>query len=1588
MALSIETSKKVLLDVDIIQPSTTNNLSLEHHTTKYDDKQLSQFYPEDQSGIVLGSILVRLKEGLESATSETILQCLSQASTEPLTFSPVVSAHKLYTVDHGTKNKERKHQFGLDRWVELCIDPEVNILFEVEKYQHHPLIEIAQPKYELEAYRVPNYPYYHSNGSWGQDYQDLYGLHRINVSSAWDHTIGDSDIIVAVVDSGVDYTHPDMADNMWINTDELPDNGIDDDGDGFIDNLHGADFAGDDGDPMDFYGHGTHCAGTIAAVGNNSLGVVGVTWQTQIMAVKFLLDSGGGDVLDAADAIIWAVDQGAHVISNSWGYILRTPSDPILENAIHYAYDAGCVLVFAAGNINDDVQFYCPQNMEETITVAATDYNDIKAPFSCWGEKVDVCAPGVNILSLRAEGIDPYGDGSHIVGDHYLYMNGTSMATPHVAGLAALMLAKNLSLTPDMIKIIMKNTADPVSSPVILGGGRINASEAVRREPALAVVHSPEEWANCTGMIDFQGTAWGQLFTSYILEYGRGRSPESWTELLTSSTEIIDGIVGSLDTSGLDDGIYTIRLQVHCSDGISQDTAWFVVNYEQSTLVVDDNGSADYHFIQQAIYDAGWHDTVLVQEGVYVENLFIDRSIKLLGEHAETTILQATIAAGCMYLMADDITVSGLTVLQNQSKYTGIGVYSDHNVVTGNIIRGTSDGIELESSSHNVVSENLITHNSIGITISGSCVNTTIVNNTISENSKFSSMGIFLVAFFGSSSCYDTVIQGNVIAHNGDVGIVLAAALQGSCEATSIVDNVIHTNVNTGIWMLIAVDGHCDSTFIVNNTIANSYQGIDCDVKASGSTNTNMLLTQNLVSNNDIGIDTETSFPPVSSEAVLTENAVVGNHHLGICLEGGTDNSNTLYHNTFLYNTHNAYDNASSIWDDGYPSGGNYWSDYQGEDSNGDGIGDVPYIVPNGTHQDRYPLMLPWDYGMDSPPVVYIDDDFTQATPRWQYDHFAVVQDGITTVRKNGIVFVYNGTYPEHISISKPLSLLGQRNTSVSFDRVDADAPALQIQDTQLVSCAHLLCDQHASGIMVNASRFVTLTHNHLYDNVPVNCSLLNSSAGIVLAHATSVVLAQNDIQGNTWGIRVIASSNITMKDNIIYNNTNPSLQVATFPTNFGGILLEPTTKGSLIFENTLCSNEYGIAVNSNSTHNRIYHNTFLNNVYSGSDVNEENVWDDGYPSGGNYWDDYAGCDAEEDGIGDSPYLLAGAASFDSCPLMSPWTGVSPVPYGVIFVDDDYTEGTAGWKYNHFNNLQEGIDEVEEHENVSVQPGQYRGPIFIEKPLLLQGKDKDTTIIYGMGPLDISMIGLKINHTYEVSIAGFTLRDYYYNIYLDTCSRIMVTDALITNTIVVPEETDPGVGVVVQESEEIIFRNNRISNKAWGLQLLDNTTLCDIIGNAFTNNTGFQGGNGGGLSLEWTTTENLLYHNNFMNNSINAFDEGSNLWHSGYPKGGNYWDDYEGSDEFSGPGQNISGSDGLGDTPYEIPDQGNIDPYPLMTPWVHLLGDINEDRFVNVVDLLLLLQAWGPNPGHPADLNEDDVVNTEDLLILLGNWSE
>jgi subtilisin family serine protease len=361
----------------------------------------------------------------------------------------------------------------IDGLHEVRLSPDVTVAEALTAYRASPFVLYAQPDYRLRltAAVTPNDVSFAT--MWGLDNTGQNGGTLdadVDAPEAWTVTTGSGRTVVAVIDTGIDYTHPDLAANIWTNPGEVPANGRDDDGNGYVDDVHGYDFVNNDSDPIDDNGHGTHVAGTIGAVGNNGVGVTGINWNVRLMALKFIDAGGSGFTSDAVRALDYAVANGAHISNNSWG---GGGYNSTLYSAIQNARAAGHIFVAAAGNDganNDQVPtFPAGYDLDNVVAVAATNRNDQLTTFSNYGAAtVDLAAPGGSILST-------------LPGNTYNRLSGTSMAAPHVAGVLALVRDLHPEWTYRQVIDRVLGTVDPL--PALQGktvtGGRLNAARAV-----------------------------------------------------------------------------------------------------------------------------------------------------------------------------------------------------------------------------------------------------------------------------------------------------------------------------------------------------------------------------------------------------------------------------------------------------------------------------------------------------------------------------------------------------------------------------------------------------------------------------------------------------------------------------------------------------------------------------------------------------------------------------------------------------------------------------------------------------------------------------------------------------------------------------------------------------------------------------------------------------------------------------------------------------------------------------------------------------------------------------------------------------
>jgi len=360
-------------------------------------------------------------------------------------------------------------------WQRVKIPANLSTNQTISLYKTNAEVETAQPNFYYHLLVAPN----------DTRFSDLYGMEKISALEAWNLTTGSANTVVAIIDTGVNYNHEDLGANMWTNPGEINANGIDDDSNGFVDDHYGYDFFYNDSDPFDENGHGTHTAGTVGAVGNNALGVVGVNWNVRLMAIKIYSPNGNDStsamLVNAYNYVRMMKNRGVNirVTNNSYGGCNEACNyDQATKDALDALGNAGILNVFAAGNDNTNLEttpFYpASYSSPSILSVAASTSTDTRAGFSNYGGlSVDLAAPGQGILST-------YNNSN----SSYASLSGTSMASPHAAGAAALLYSYNPNLSVASLKATLMNTVDPLAqwNGVVKTGGRLNVFRALQNQ--------------------------------------------------------------------------------------------------------------------------------------------------------------------------------------------------------------------------------------------------------------------------------------------------------------------------------------------------------------------------------------------------------------------------------------------------------------------------------------------------------------------------------------------------------------------------------------------------------------------------------------------------------------------------------------------------------------------------------------------------------------------------------------------------------------------------------------------------------------------------------------------------------------------------------------------------------------------------------------------------------------------------------------------------------------------------------------------------------------------------------------------------
>ncbi len=468
----------------------------------------------------------------------------------------------------------------IDRFVLLRFDDaDIDMAAALASLSNSPEIEYAQFNHVFRCDGATLLQHAPADAPNDSLYSRQWALQTLRAPEAWQITSGAPEVLIAVIDTGVELDHPDLQASLWINAGEdLNGNGraehtdfnnVDDDGNGFIDDIIGWDFtdapgfpdAGDhlerDNDPSDDNGHGTAVTGIIAARANNRLGIAGLAPHCRVMALRAGTSQGLLEEDDVASAIVYAVMNGAAVINMSFGDVVVSP---MLRDIIQFAHRRGVVLVASAGNSATDAPHY-PSAYAETIAVGASTPDDRLASFSNFGTTLDVVAPGTEIwtTTLR-KSFAPFG--------------GTSASAPFVSALAGLLLSRSPEWNNEMIRAALQNSAVDLDEPGwdrSFGAGRIDAAAALALEQlSRCEIHAPEMDAGFDGSTSLvvRGTVLGAFLKEYELSFGAGDNPAEWQVIASGMTrQVLDDSLGLWQVQALSDGIYTLRLAAHQQNG-------------------------------------------------------------------------------------------------------------------------------------------------------------------------------------------------------------------------------------------------------------------------------------------------------------------------------------------------------------------------------------------------------------------------------------------------------------------------------------------------------------------------------------------------------------------------------------------------------------------------------------------------------------------------------------------------------------------------------------------------------------------------------------------------------------------------------------------------------------------------------------------------------------------------------------------------------------------------------------------------------------------------------------------------------------
>jgi parallel beta-helix repeat protein len=1055
-----------------------------------------------------------------------------------------------------------------------------------------------------------------------------------------------------------------------------------------------------------------------------------------------------------------------------------------------------------------------------------------------------------------------------------------------------------------------------------------------------------------------------------------------------------------------------------------------------SIIYVDDepgsgpgNPPEDYTSIQEGINAAMNGDIVFVYNGIYYENVMVHKTLTLIGENQEDTIINGGGNENVVTIYEPYVNISGFTINNSGSipgdcglsitifsdycnisdsrflnNLYGIRLYSNRNLIWNNnissntenglylsnssgntikdndILSNTDTGIYLSSSDGNLINGNAIINNNYGIATWES-VGNNIVGNNLTSNSE---AGILLqtnsdgnkvmgnIVFNNGAGVSLLISNGNnITGNNASFNIEMGIALQSS-NGNNITDNDALLNGANGFHIQNSIGNNITGNIISNNNGDGFYLYFSNENNIKNNTATLNInrgfqiydSDNNNISNNTVSSNNEIDmYLWTSNDNIITQN-IISSSNYGFYLSLSLNNR--IYHNNIIDNTNQAYDNSNNQWDDGYPSGGNYWSDYTGTDGDGDGIGDSPYIIDFNS-QDNYPFMDPITPPDEIPPVITSGPIVTSITPvsatiEWETNEVSdsAVEYGLTTSYGYEIT---NSTYvtSHNITLSglTPNTLYHYRvrssdpssNEVISLDYTFMTSPPKPVHNTDKNTYYDAIQEAIDDG---NPGNTIFVSNGTYYENVEVD-KILN-----LMGEDKNNTI----IDGGGNGDVVTITADFANLTGFTISNSGSS----EWPNYNAGIRIN-NAQHCRISNNNICfNNEHGICLVSSAA------NLIANNIVQ---------FNDGY---GIYLDSSSG--NAINGNNASSNEVHGIYLY-----YSNWNTITEniVTYNLHGIRQDFSNGNKIFSNHVSLNKVVGIYIVSSTGNEILDNVMFGNGIVISgeliehwnthtidtsnfvnnKPVYYIKNQTGGTVPYGAGQVVLANCN-------NVRIENQELNTVTIGILLGFSSNNYISGNNASN--------NNDCGIQLKYSKWNNIANNIASNNDFGIMLWYSPENAIINNSAFSNYYF-----GSYLSF---STNNTIYHNNLFNNKFQGYDNiiNGNAWDNGYPSGGNYWGDYEGIDEYSGSNQDVPGSDGIGDIPYSI-SIDSIDHYPLikwppidhLPPTIQLISPTNNSIIrpgvsidINVLDPNLDIVTYSLNGGPDQTLSSPHYIDTSD----------